>query len=77
MKKLLLSIILLFAIQTQAQFDNYLNPNEGMLDGGIGMSWIDGQPNYTFRFRPEVSFGKFGAGLDLNLEFNKKQFLVL
>ncbi len=70
MKKLLVFVILLFSIQTQAQFDNALNPGEGVLDGGIGMSWIDGQPNYTFRFRPEVSFGKFGAGLDLNLEFN-------
>ncbi len=70
MKKLFVLVILLFSIQTQAQFDNALNPGEGVLDGGIGMSWIDGQPNYTFRFRPEVSFGKFGAGLDLNLEFN-------
>jgi len=70
MKKILVTLLLLFAIQTQAQFDNYLNPNEGILDGGIGMSWIDGEPHYTFRFRPEVSFGKFGAGLDLNLEFN-------
>ena len=70
MKKLLLAITLLFTIQTQAQFDNYLNPGEGALDGGVGMTWIDGQPNYTFRFRPEVSFGNFGAGLDLNLEFN-------
>ena len=62
--------MLLFTLQTQAQFDNNLNPGEGVLDGGVGMSWIDGQPNYTFRFRPELSFGKFGAGLDLNLEFN-------
>jgi len=70
MKRLLLFTILLFTIQIQAQFDNFLNPNEGIVDGGIGMTWINGQPNYTFRFRPEISFGKFGAGLDLNLEFN-------
>ncbi len=70
MKNILVLLLFLFTIQTQAQFDNYLNPNEGVIDGGIGMSWIDGQPHYTFRFRPEVSFGKFGAGLDLNLEFN-------
>ena len=70
MKKILIFVMLLFSLQTQAQFDNALNPGEGVLDGGIGMTWIDGQPNYTFRFRPELSFGKFGAGLDLNLEFN-------
>jgi len=71
MKKILVFLLLLFTIQTQAQFDNYLNPNEGILDGGIGMSWIDGEPHYTFRFRPEVSFGQFGMGLDLNLEFTQ------
>jgi hypothetical protein len=70
MKKILVFLILLITIQTQAQFDNYLNPNEGVLDGGVGMSWIDGSPYYTVRLRPEVSFGNFGAGLDLNLEFD-------
>jgi len=70
MKKMLVFLMLLFTLQAQAQFDNVLNPNEGVVEGGLGMSWIDGQPNYTFRFRPEVSFGQFGAGLDLNLEFN-------
>lgn len=70
MRRILLLLLLIGAIQTQAQFDNYLNPNEGVIDGGIGMSWIDGEQYFTFRFRPEVSFGKFGMGLDLNLEFN-------
>jgi len=70
MRRILLFLLLIGAIQTQAQFDNYLNPNEGVIDGGIGMSWIDGEQYYTFRFRPEVSFGNFGMGLDLNLEFN-------
>ena len=71
MKKILVFVLLLFTVQTQAQFDNYLNTNEAVVDGGIGMSWIDGEPYYTFRFRPEVSFGQFGMGLDLNLEFTE------
>ncbi len=70
MKKLLILAMLLFTLQTQAQFPSDLDSGEGVLDGGIGMSFIDGQANYSFRFRPELSFGKFGAGLDLNLEFN-------
>jgi len=70
MKKLLILVMFLFTLQTQAQFDSNLNENEGVLDGGVGMSWIDGQANYSFRLRPELSFGQFGAGLDLNLEFN-------
>ncbi|MBU0475045.1 MAG: hypothetical protein KKF62_12900 [Bacteroidetes bacterium] len=70
MKKILVFFVLLFAVQIQAQFENDLYSDEGVLSGGLGMSWIDGQANYTFRFRPEVAFGNFGAGLDLNLEFN-------
>lgn len=44
----------------------------GMLMGGLGMTWIDGKPYYTFRFMPEVSFLNFGVGLDLNLNIDTK-----
>ncbi|NOX66455.1 MAG: hypothetical protein GXO85_11895 [Chlorobi bacterium] len=69
MKKYLLLLFLLFSININAQFDNVLN-NGAMLDGGLGISMIDGNPYYTFRFRPEIAIGNFGAGLDLNLEFD-------
>jgi len=44
----------------------------GMIMGGLGMTWIDGKPYYTFRFMPEVSFLNFGVGLDLNLNIDTK-----
>ena len=69
MKRLLVLLILFSSIGIYGQFA-FDGTNEGNLDGGIGMSWIDGQPYYTFRFRPEIAVGKFGMGLDLNLEFN-------
>jgi hypothetical protein len=46
------------------------NPNEGNVQGGLGMSWIDGSPYYTFNFMPEIAFSNFGVGLNLNLEFD-------
>lgn len=68
MKKYLL--VLLFASSTMfAQFMPP-NPQSGYAGGGLGMSWIDGNPHYSFRFNPEISFANFGLGLDLLLEFD-------
>ncbi len=69
MKKLILLISFLLTISIYPQFA-FDETDAGIVDGGLGMSWIDGQPYYTFRFRPEIAVGKFGMGLDLNLEFN-------
>lgn len=52
----------------RAQFGQY-NPNEGMLAGGAGITWINGSPNYSFRIFPEFQFSEIGIGLDLNLEY--------
>jgi hypothetical protein len=66
-------IILFFIIFTysssNAQIDK-LRSNEGFFGGGLGMTWIDDQPHYTFRMFPEFAFANFGVGLDLNLEFD-------
>lgn len=64
-------IILLFTLTTSlsfAQFGQY-QPNEGMLAGGMGITWINGAPNYVFRIFPEFQFSKVGVGLDLNLTY--------
>jgi hypothetical protein len=53
-------------------FAQFANTNAGNLSGGLGLTWIDDQPYYNFRFTPEISFANFGAGLDLNLQFNSK-----
>lgn len=44
----------------------------GVMTGGIGMTWIDGEAYYLVNLAPELSFGKFGVGLDLNLHVSSK-----
>jgi hypothetical protein len=40
---------------------------EGVAKGGVGMTWIDGEAYYLVSLAPEIAFGKWGVGLDLNL----------
>lgn len=72
MKKLFIIIFILSFLQvTKAQYTSlYPSANQGGLQGGMGMTWIDGKPYYTLHFRPEVSFANWGLGLDLNLDFD-------
>lgn len=44
----------------------------GVMTGGLGMTWIDGEAYYLVNLAPEVAFGKFGVGLDLNLHISSK-----
>ncbi|MEN8193669.1 MAG: hypothetical protein ABFS12_12680, partial [Bacteroidota bacterium] len=71
MKKYLLLLVMLTSININAQFENVINEG-AVIDGGFGLSMIDGDPYFTFRFRPEIAIGNFGAGLDLNLEFDQE-----
>ena len=63
--------IILISVFTKAQLNEYPLPDQGRLEGGLGLNWIDGQLYYTFHFTPEVSFSNFGVGLDLMLDFDK------
>lgn len=73
MKKTIFTLVLLFmsSFNINAQFEQ-LRSNEGYFGGGLGMSWIDGEPYYGFQLFPEIAFANFGVGLDLNLQFNKE-----
>jgi len=62
----------LLSLQTFAQWDKYPRPEEGVINGGMGMLWIDGKPHYRVSFRPEISFSDIGIGLDLNLDFDSE-----
>lgn len=61
---------LLFTLATFSQYNSNLLPNQGNLGGGLGMTWIDNEPHYTFRLNPEIAFANIGVGLDLNLDFD-------
>lgn len=45
---------------------------EGLVKGGVGMTWIDGEAYYLVSLAPEIAFGKFGIGLDLNVHVSSK-----
>ncbi len=74
MKNLLFALALVYLASSLsiAQFTEYPRPDEGVLTGGAGLIWIDGEPHYRISFRPEVSFANFGVGLDLNLDFDSE-----
>ncbi len=74
MKNLLLAVVLVYLASSLsfAQFTEYPRPDEGVITGGAGLIWIDGEPHYRISFRPEVSFANFGIGLDLNLDFDSE-----
>jgi hypothetical protein len=44
--------------------------NQGVFMGGMGLATIGGETFYTINLRPELAFGKFGAGLDIALRYN-------
>jgi len=71
MKKVILFLLLIFSIPSFAQYESFPLPNEGQINGGFGLNYIDGDLFYSFHFRPELSFLNFGVGLDLTLDFDK------
>ena len=67
MKKLLVTFLFVTSF-VNAQFFGP-KQQEGLMNGGFGMTWIDGQPFYAVHLMPEVAFSNIGIGLNLNLEF--------
>lgn len=70
--KVVLILLLIVSYNLYSQWDKYPRPDEGLINGGMGITWIDGKPHYRVAFRPEVSFADFGVGLDLNLDFDSE-----
>ena len=42
------------------------------ITGGLGLTWINGDAYYLVSLAPELAFGNFGVGLDLNLHISSK-----
>jgi hypothetical protein len=72
MTKRALLLCLLFPLAAGfGQWSGYQSTTGGSeLDGGLGMTWIDNQAYYSISFQPDLSFGKIGVGLNLNLLYN-------
>lgn len=71
MKHIVGFFILLFSFSSLI-FSQTQLPMQNTFVGGMGLTWINGDPHYTFRLTPDLSLGKIGVGLDLNLEFDSK-----
>ncbi|MCX7984424.1 MAG: hypothetical protein N3A63_05935 [Bacteroidetes bacterium] len=54
-----------------AQDQDGIKSSLGSLPVGIGATFVDGEMYYLLNVTPEVAFGHFGCGLDLNLRFSK------
>ncbi|MDZ7725491.1 MAG: hypothetical protein U5R06_22370 [candidate division KSB1 bacterium] len=74
-------VMLLLAFSAHAQYSSQsgfglYGEENNMFFGGIGLTSIetDGESNlyYNFMMRPELSFGKFGVGLNINFNINTK-----
>jgi hypothetical protein len=59
-----------FSGYVAAQWSGYMGTSGSELDGGIGMAWIDEQAYYNISFQPDISIGKLGIGLNLDLLIN-------
>jgi len=70
-------VILCFVVSLWGQGfpDPFGEPEKSQFVGGLGMTWIDGQPYTTITLAPDFAFGKFGFGLYLQLLLdNNNQF---
>ena len=69
---LLLALLLVGVSPGFAQMQSTLmQKQQQSVMGGFGLTFIDGEPYYLFNIAPELAFGKFGVGLDVNLRMGK------
>jgi len=71
--KLVLTFLLVFiftAFSHAQGFDPFQEEQGQAVNGGFGMTWIDGKAYSTFTIAPEFSVGKFGIGLNIELLFD-------
>ncbi len=67
--RVILVALLLFSL-AQAAIAQFPPSDQNVIQAGAGVTWINNQPFYSVRFRPEVAFSNIGIGLDLNLDFD-------
>ena len=71
MVRFMLSLMLVCAFSSPS-FTQQSSPfgNSGSFTGAFGMTVIDDQSYFTINLRPDISLGKFGMALNVNLLYN-------
>ncbi|HTR80641.1 MAG TPA: hypothetical protein VMM58_03355, partial [Bacteroidota bacterium] len=64
------------ALAQKSSMPSSATKDPSSITGGLGMTWINGQPYYLINIAPDLSFGKFGVGLDLNLDISSKDHKI-
>lgn len=76
---LTLAILMLFASTALAQkmpAVGAAKTDPSSVTGGIGLTRIDSTWYYSFNIAPELSFGKFGIGLDLMINISSRDHKI-
>ena len=69
--KIVLVIFLFFMIASLFSQEYGYNPSgTSVLGAGVGMAWIDEQPYYVISIQPDISIGRFGVGLGIQLLYD-------
>lgn len=66
--------LLLFSglVQAQSFQDPFVDDEQNEILGGLGITWIDGQPYTTFTLAPEFAVGNIGVGLQMQFLFDNE-----
>jgi hypothetical protein len=64
---LIITLLISASVFGQGFQDPFRYPEQNQLMGGLGFTWIDGQPYTTLTLAPEFAFGKIGIGLYIQL----------
>lgn len=66
----LMFVFLVSSVITAQDIESFQNEEGQAINGGLGVTWIDGKAFTTFTIAPEFAFGKFGVGLNIELLFD-------
>jgi hypothetical protein len=73
MKRLILVFFLTLILVGQDISSMGKKKDKNAIDAGIGMTFIDGKSYTTFNISPDLSFGKWGFGLNVELMFDNAE----